>query len=136
MPYWRMYCHLIWATKNREPVLIGKVANTVEASLRSKIEEMRLLLHALFLMPGHVHLAVSIPTTLSVATVVSQLKGSSSHLVNHTATPNDPIFSWQSEYGAVSFGEKQLPDVIAYIKNQPERHSTNRLWSPIERFSE
>ena len=26
MPYWRMYCHLIWTTKHREPIMTGKIA--------------------------------------------------------------------------------------------------------------
>ena len=136
MPYWRMFCHLIWATKHREPLLVGNVGRVVEASLRAKCEEMKVLVHAVYLMPDHVHLAVSIPPSLSVADVVSRLKGSSSHLVNHAEPVSNQAFAWQPEYGAVSFGEKQLPDVVAYIENQPERHAARQLWARVERISD
>jgi len=131
-----MFCRLIWATKHREPLLVGNVGRVVEASLRAKCEEMKVLVHAICLMPDHVHLAVSIPPSLSVADVVSWLKGSSSHLVNHAESVSHQAFAWQPEYGAVSFGEKQLPDVVAYIENQPERHAARQLWARVERISD
>jgi REP-associated tyrosine transposase len=131
-----MYCHLVWATKYREPTLVGDVARMAERSLRASAEDMKVMVHALYLMPDHVHMAVSIPPSLAVANVVSRLKGSSSHLINHAESMSDQKFSWQSEYGAVSFGEKQLPDVIAYIQHQPERHAANQLWDRIERIDE
>jgi len=87
-------------------------------------------------MPDHVHLAVSIPPSLAVATVVARLKGSSSHLINHAESKGDQTFVWQPEYGVVSFGEKQLPDVVAYIEHQPERHASRRLWDRVERISD
>lgn len=136
MPFWRMYCHLIWTTKHREPTLVGDVARTVDHSLRATAKDMKLAVHALYLMPDHVHLAVSIPPKLAVADVVSRLKGASSHHVNHAESRDPQRFSWQSEYGAVSFGEKQLPAVVAYIKKQPERHATSHLWDRVERIDE
>ncbi|MEA2527003.1 MAG: REP-associated tyrosine transposase [Thermomicrobiales bacterium] len=136
MPYWRMFCHLIWTTQHREPLLVGNVARVVEASLRKTCEEMRVLVHAIYLMPDHVHMAVSIPPSLSVAQVLSRVKGSSSHLVNHAESASNEAFAWQPEYGAVSFGEKQLPDVVAYIEHQPERHASRQLWDRVERISD
>src|SRR4051812_34492912 len=136
MPYSRMYCHLIWSTKYREPTLVGDVARTAERSLRTSAEDMKVMVHALYLMPDHVHTAASIPPSLAVAHVVSRLKGSSSHLINHAESASDQRFAWQSEYGAVSFGEKQLPHVVAYIRHQPERHAANQLWDRIERIDE
>jgi len=136
MPYWRMYCHLIWATKQREPTLVGDVVRTVDQSLRETAEDSNLAVHALYLMPDHVHLAVSIPPKLAIADVVSRFKGASSHQVNHAETCEPQRFAWQAEYGAVSFGEKQLPDVVAYIKNQQERHAKSQLWDRVERINE
>jgi putative transposase len=131
-----MYCHLIWATKYRESTLVGDVARTVEQSLRATAEDMKIAIHALYLMPDHVHMAVSIPPSLAIANVVSRLKGAASHHVNHAESRDNQRFAWQSEYGAVSFGEKQLPDVIAYIEHQPERHATNHLWDRVERVDD
>ena len=136
MPYWRMYFHLIWTTRNREPLLVDTTAQTVEASIRSICEEMKVLIHALFLMPDHAHLAVSIPPSLTVASVVSRLKGFSSHLINHSGFPQEHPFAWQSEYGVVTFGEKNLSDVVEYIETQQTRHASQYLINRVERISE
>jgi putative transposase len=85
-------------------------------------------------MPDHVHLAVSVPPSLSVSTFVSRIKGSSSHLIRHAEQGANPDFSWQAEYGVLSFGDKQLPDVIRYIEDQPSRHANQREWEKFERW--
>ena len=86
-------------------------------------------MHAVGIMPDHVHLVVSIPPRITIAAFVKQLKGSARHLINY-AIPEDgrPTFAWQAEYG----GEKALPDVVAYVENQPARHAANRLWPALE----
>ena len=95
---------------------------------------MKVAIHALYLMPDHIHVAVSIPPALSVASVVQRFKGASSYVVNHADARANERFAWQTEYGAVSFGEKQLGDVVSYIEHQQERHASNRLWDRIERI--
>ena len=132
MPYWRTFFHITWSTKGRTPTLTGEKVPAIERSLRTTCREQKALVHALFLMPDHVHLAVSIPPGLAVATLVSRLKGSSSHLIRHAEPNPDPSFAWQSEYGVVTFGEKQLPDVVAYVENQPARHKDRTTWSKLE----
>ena len=32
------------------------------------------------------------------------------------------MFSWQRGYGVFSFGEKAMPQTIAYVRNQKEHH--------------
>jgi REP element-mobilizing transposase RayT len=118
-------------------VLIGETAKLVERSIRASCLDLETVLHALSVMPDHIHVALSIPPKHSVSSVVKRLKGSSSHLVNH-AEPHLEIerFSWQSEYGALTFGRKVLKDVVAYIVNQPTRHADLDLWDGMERTGE
>jgi len=82
-------------------------------------------------MPDHVHLAVSIPPTLAVTDAIARLKGSASHYVNQSMA-REGRFAWQSEYGVLSFGQRNLADVVDYVNNQPARHAANRLWRPLE----
>ena len=137
MPCWRLFYHLIWATRGRVPVLEGEAARMAERSIRATAHEQSVLVHTVRIMPDHVHVAVSIPPSLAVAAFVGRLKGTASHLLNHANGRTDPgAFAWQAEYGAFSFGEKALPDVVAYVENQPARHATNRLWPALERWAE
>jgi putative transposase len=134
MPYWRLFYHLVWATKGRESAISSEIERTIEWSMRTTIDTMRVIPHAIGFMPDHVHVAVSIPPSVLVADLVARLKGSSSHAVNQRHATDS--FRWQGDYGVLSFGEKNLPDVIAYIQNQRRRHAANQLWPALERVSE
>jgi putative transposase len=135
MPRWRLFYHLVWATRNRAPLLDAVATRTVERSIRATCHEHRAVVHAVGIMPDHVHVALSIPPSVAISTFVGRVKGSASHLLNHAnGTSNDRSFAWQAEYGTVSFGEKNLPDVVAYVENQEIRHAQDHLWKSLESF--
>jgi putative transposase len=71
-----------------------------------------------------VHILVSIPATISVADLVKQLKGVSSHFVNHEFQPDTP-FKWQGSYRAFTVSRWDTAKLIAYIDQQKEHHTSN-----------
>jgi putative transposase len=133
MPYWRLFYHIVWATKARQPVLEDADARIVSQSIRTTLRSFKADLHAVGVMPDHVHLATSIPPNVALAEVIGRLKGASAHALNHQpGRPPDRSFSWQTEYGILSFGEKALPTVIQYIQNQKQHHASQQLWPTLE----
>jgi putative transposase len=130
-----LFYHLVWATRGREPVLDDDLARVVERSGRTTGADLKAIVHAVGVMPDHVHVAVSIPPGVAVATFVGRLKGASSHAVN-ALNGRETSFAWQAEYGALSFGEKALPDVVAYVRDQRARHAAERLWLALERIED
>ena len=89
--------------------------------------------HAIGGMSDHIHIAISIPPKLAVATLIGQLKGASSHHVDKTYT--DGSFMWQTEYGVFSFSEKALPSIVNYINNQKHHHAENTLNVAMENMT-
>ncbi len=81
----------------------------------------------------HVHLVVSVPPTLQLSVWIGELKGSSSHYINHEIA-NRQILHWQGGYGVVSFGSKDLQWVLAYVRNQREHHCNNGACDRLERI--
>ena len=133
MPYWQHYCHLVWGTKNREPLIDEQIAEVSARSVRSICAEHRVILHATGIMPDHVHLAVSIPPSLAISDFVRYTKSSSSFELNKISRIDRLArFRWQAEYGLISFGERSLPSVVANVNNQAAHHATNRLWPSFE----
>jgi putative transposase len=57
----------------------------------------------------HVHFAVTIPPTLLISEFIGKLKGGSSHDVNQAVGLRQKVLEWQSGYGVVSFGTRDLP---------------------------
>ena len=78
------------------------------ACLVTKAAELGCYVHAVNGVEDHIHLIISIPPKHSVAWVVKNLKGSSSHFVNYVAAPGS-TFAWQRGYGYLSLGEGQCP---------------------------
>ena len=82
-PYTRLYVHLVWATLERQPWLTGDVQAAVYGCIRQGCAAMKVEVLALGGVADHIHLLVRYPAALSIAELVKQLKGSSSHLATH-----------------------------------------------------
>jgi putative transposase len=135
--YWRLYYHLLWATKLREPLINESIGEVIRRSTQHICTENGVLVHAIGTMPDHVHLAVSIPPRLSVSSFMQRVKGNTSHLVNRNVQhPTEDWFVWQPEYGVLSFGEASLVRVVEYVENETTHHAEHSLWSPFERLSD
>jgi putative transposase len=135
MPFWRLHYHLVWGTKNRESLIDDAREETIRRSIRATCETHRALVHGIGVMPDHVHLAVSVPPRISVSNFVQFVKGSSSHLINQTeGGTTEGTFAWQAEYGALTFGERSMEDVVAYVENQRAHHADNTIRSAYEQL--
>jgi REP element-mobilizing transposase RayT len=72
-------------------------------------------------MPDHIHCLFLLSPDKSIADIIKQIKGSTSHWINETDIIADK-FSWQTGYAAYSVSESQLEKVHNYIKNQKAHH--------------
>lgn len=133
MPRWRLFYHLVWATRGRQPLITRERAPLVHRELRLAAQRHGMIVHAVGGVADHVHLAVSIPPTLPVATAVQRIKGASSRAI---AGEFGGAFGWQPDYSVDSFSERYLARVIAYIENQPRHHDEGALWPVIEDLPE
>jgi putative transposase len=71
----------------------------------------------------HVHLAIRISRTITIADLVEEFKTSSSKWLK-TQSPALKGFSWQGGYGAFSVGPASLEAWKRYIDTQEEHHRT------------
>jgi putative transposase len=124
MPFWRTYYHLVWTTKNREPLIQRAVEKRLYAYMVRKAAELDVRVYAVNGWHDHVHLIVSIPPKESVANVVKHLKGASSHDLNATCG-FEHSFAWQRGYGALTLGERQRAAAEEYVRNQKAHHEQN-----------
>ena len=135
MPFWRVYYHLVWTTKNREPFIQPAVEPYLYALLVSKAAELGVYVYAINGWVDHVHLIVAIPPKHAVADVVKRLKGASAHIMNQSGKLDQP-FNWQRGYGVLTLGEKQRATAETYVHNQKEHHRQRTTNSWLERVDE
>ncbi len=125
MPYWRLFYHVIWGTKNRLDLIDPAWEKDLYGYIRGKAGVLECIPHAIGGTSNHIHVAISIPPKLSVATLIGRLKGASSHHINERYAGGS--FLWQAEYGVLSFSEKALPVIVDYIDRQKKHHADNSL---------
>jgi putative transposase len=113
--------HLVFSTKNRALVLGVTIRPTLHAYLATVARNADCECYRVGGTADHVHLAVRLSRTITVANLVEKLKTSSSKWIK-TQSPELASFSWQRGYGAFSVGPANLDDLRRYIDNQEEHH--------------
>jgi len=129
MPYSRLFYHFVWATHQRLPLITPHLRDSLYAAIRAKVKALGGITHALNGMPDHVHLVVTVPPNIALATFIGQVKGMSSHAVSGVSAQ---AFAWQHEYGVLSVSEAHLPTVVRYVTEQEQHHAENHLDRRLE----
>ena len=135
MPFWKLYYHFVWGTKNRLPLIDPVLESELYRVIAAKAQKLEGFVHAVGGIEDHVHLAVSVPPKMAPAKFIGDIKGNSSHFVNNVIKP-DFEFRWQAEYGVLSFGEKNLAGIVRYIHKQREHHANGTLITALERMDQ
>jgi putative transposase len=132
--YSEINLHFVWHTKNSLPLLRPEIEPVAHRLLKKRIiDTPGVYVHAIGGTPTHVHLALTIPPTLTISEYVGQLKGGSSYDVNREVGGKKKSLQWQTGYGVVSFGTGDLPWVCKYIERQKEHHARGRAVDRLER---
>ncbi len=130
-PYTQLYVHIVWATWDRLPLITKAVESRLYAAIATKCRQLKCEPLAIGGIEDHVHLLTRLHTTIAIATLAKEVKGSSSHLVTHEIAPGK-FFKWQGAYGAFTLRKSEVPQVKAYILNQKQHHVENDLYDEWE----
>jgi putative transposase len=131
--YSEINLHITWHTKNNGPVLSGHIEQRLYRYLEHQIRKTKnAFFHAVGGIEDHVHLVVTVPPSLLISEWIGKLKGGSSFYINHEIA-NRKVLDWQTGYGVVSFGTKDLKWVIEYVKNQKQHHQRGTTVERLER---
>jgi len=118
-----VFVHIVFATKDRYPFLEDQVIrDEVFNYLAGVCEKKRANALVVGGVADHVHLLCNPGRTNDIQTLVRNLKVSSSKWIKAKWPGYLDGFQWQTGYGAFSTSTSQVPEVIAYIQNQEERH--------------
>lgn len=133
MPFWRLYYHVVWATKERAPVITDALSAAIQRAIRQTSADLNVTVFAVGVMPDHVHVFAQVPPSLAVATVVGRWKGASSHAANETRPESLVKLTWQGSYGVLSVSQSGFDQAVAYVSNQRERHAAREIYTLLER---
>jgi putative transposase len=135
--YSEINLHIVWHAKNSLPLLTPEIESLAHRVVKKRIVETSgAFVHEFGGIETHVHIAVTIPPTLLISDFIGQLKGGSSHDLNQALGGRQKELQWQTGYGVVSFGTRDLPWVIESVRNQREHHARGTVHERLERIDQ
>jgi len=99
----RLTVHLVWVTKYRHKVLTGDVQERSRDLIRQDCQSMDVLILKGAVGHDHIHLHIEYPPKRSISSIVKQLKGRSSRLLQKEY-PHLKRYYWGQRFWAKGFG--------------------------------
>ncbi|PYO43213.1 MAG: hypothetical protein DMD33_07405 [Gemmatimonadetes bacterium] len=121
MPAHRIYFHLTWSTLGRRPMIDTPTGAFLDEYFRKIAVQERVTIVALGFLQTHVHLVVRTTPRYDLPRLVQLLKGGSSYAASRQ--PGNRLgLRWNREYSVTSVSPGLLPQAVAYVEGQNERH--------------
>jgi putative transposase len=131
----KLYAHLIFSTKNRQPLLDELVRPRVHAYLATVIRSLDSPWVVVGGVADHVHILFDMGKMRAPVEFVEQTKRESSKFIK-TLGPNYRDFYWQRGYAMFSVGPAHRDEAEEYVRNQEEHHRRKTFQEEIRAFLE
>ena len=119
--YSQLYIQIVFATKGRQSFIKEEFRDELQKYISGIIKEKKQKLYAIYCMPDHTHILVSIKPDIAISDLVRDIKANSSSFIKEKDFVKN--FSWQTGFGAFSYSKSQALNVVDYILNQPKHHA-------------
>lgn len=129
----KILTHSIWATKDRMPLIHPMGEKKIHQFISEQLHEQDCPVRIINGMPDHIHCLFLLNPQKSIADVIKQIKGSSSHFVNQNNLIADKLV-WQTGNAAYSVSESVIDRVVQYIQNQKQHHNKKTFQQEYNKF--
>jgi putative transposase len=130
--YSQLYIQIVFAVKGRQHFIQESFREELQKYISGIIANKGQKLYAIYCMPDHVHVLVSIKPDCKISDLVRDIKANSSSFIQEKINAHE--FRWQEGYGAFSYSKSQLENVTNYILNQHEHHRTKTFHDEYVEF--
>ena len=131
----KLYAHLIFSTKNRQPFLDNAIRPRVHAYLATIIRNVDSPWVVVGGVADHVHILFDMGKMHAPVEFVEQVKRESSKFVKTLGAAHKDFY-WQRGYGMFSVGPAHRDEEEAYVRNQEEQHRTKSFQEEFRAFLE
>jgi len=115
---------LVFSTKNRNRTIPPDLAKDLNAYLAGACRALGSEAYRVGGTEDHVHIACTLPRTLTVSKLLEGIKKTSSAWFK-SKDSRCQGFAWQAGYGAFSLGQSQLASLVRYIDTQQQHHRSS-----------
>jgi putative transposase len=97
MGYIKLWVHLVWTTKSREPILIKEKRQITFSHIRENAKKKGIYIETINGHLEHVHCLISMNAGQTIDKILMLLKGESSNWINKNKILEGHL-GWQDEY--------------------------------------
>ena len=119
--YTQILYQIIFSTKHQLPLLKGNGRSDLFKYLWGILKNKNCHGYIINGVEDHIHIVTHIHPTVALATLVKELKTSSTKWIKENQIFKDFI-GWQDGYGAFTYSAEDRDRLIEYVKNQQEHH--------------
>ena len=121
MSYVKVWIHVVWGTKSREPILTKEARAILFPHIKENAKNKGIYIDTVNGYLEHVHCLIALNADTSISKTLQLIKGEASKWLNEQGVIKDKL-EWAHEYFAISVSESIVEKVREYIKNQEEHH--------------
>lgn len=125
--------HVIFSTKNREPLITPEIEPELFAYMGGILKNNESRLLDAGGTADHVHLLISQSKNISLSSLMKDIKKDSSSWIK-TKGREFRNFYWQDGYGGFSIGKSDIAELRKYIGNQKEHHRKRSFQEELIQF--
>ena len=108
--YSQIYIQIVFAVKGRQNFIKETFREELQKYMTGIITNKKQKLYAIYCMPDHTHILVSIKPDVSISDLVRDIKANSSSFIKEKNLVSNS-FSRQEGFGAFSYSKSQAPDL-------------------------
>ncbi|MFC0658024.1 IS200/IS605 family transposase [Mongoliitalea lutea] len=119
--YSQIYIQVVMAVKGRNSLISQTWEEELYKYITGIISSKNQKLIAINGVADHIHILIGMKPSCCLSDLIREVKKSSNAFVKEKRFTKFK-FDWQDGYGAFSYSQSALDNVIAYIQNQKEHH--------------
>jgi REP element-mobilizing transposase RayT len=130
-----IWIHAVFATYRRRPWLAELERDPLNERIRKNLDELQVVYRIVNHYHDHVHLLFQLPSFITLAEILKQIKGETSAWINRQGIFEER-FRWQRGYSAFSVNPAEVHQVERYIERQPKVHQYDTYKQELQNFNQ
>lgn len=129
--YTRIWIHLLFSTKNTQPLIPLAAYQLIQTHLRAQLSECGCSTVSTAIAADHVHLLFRQNEQRSVTEIAKIAKGNTSHWINKNEITPDR-FAWQEGFYAFSLDDQSAAILKSQLLYHSEHHSNKNFLQEVD----
>ena len=134
MAYTKLLYHIVFRPFKSKPAITEVYERDLYHYIWGFCKNHDCYLYRINGMRDHIHLLVGLPTTISVASFVHDLKVAAGNYMRVNSNKFPLFESWERSYAAFSCSEKEKDGISQYINRQKEHHKKVSFHDELKAF--